>query len=588
VLKDNYAEKALTPLSMGIMGILTGIIAGIAAIVFRHITGFVHNLFFLGEFSICYDPNIHTEASPWGWLIIFGPVAGALLVAFLVKTWAPEAKGHGVPEVINAIYYNDGKIPIIVAFIKSIASALSIGSGGSAGSEGPVIQVGSTFGSVLGTWISMPLRQRISLIAAGAAAGLAATFNSPLGGVAFACEVMLPSVSAMSIMPVILATVTASYIGRLEFGTGPNFSVIDFSIPDLAAINPGILLCLVPLGIFIGLAAVAFVRGIYKAEDFFDALPGNYYTRHMFGMFIMGIEMYLFLRFAGHYYVQGTGYASIMDILNNLIMNPYFLILLCSGKLLATCLTLGSGASGGVFSPSLLMGAALGSAFGFAVQSLFPGLHIDPVIFALAGMAGMVGAAAGSVLTACIMIFELTRDYNAILPVILVTGIAYITRKLLCDPNIYTLKLIRRGKNVPEGLEAGFSISEKASDIMNKSFYMVESSLTVDKLKKKYKKYGKPDFIIIEKDRQIIGIIEKKTLKFLKKHDERKIGDLPLEDFIFADKNTSYQKMLRIMDTRNVRIAVICSDSKALSPAEGIITADEITVLNEKLSGKLA
>ena len=205
MLKDNYAEKALTPLSMGIMGILTGIIAGIAAIVFRHITGFVHNLFFLGEFSICYDPNIHTEASPWGWLIIFGPVAGALLVAFLVKTWAPEAKGHGVPEVINAIYYNDGKIPIIVAFIKSIASALSIGSGGSAGSEGPVIQVGSTFGSVLGTWISMPLRQRISLIAAGAAAGLAATFNSPLGGVAFACEVMLPSVSAMSIMPVILA-----------------------------------------------------------------------------------------------------------------------------------------------------------------------------------------------------------------------------------------------------------------------------------------------------------------------------------------------------------------------------------------------
>src|SRR5262245_59808923 len=173
-----------------------GVIAGFGAVVFRAMIGLFHNLLFLRQWSFDYDANIHTPPSPWGAGIILVPVLGAVAVAFLVKTFAPEAKGHGVPEVMDAIYHKEGRIRPIVALVKSLASAISIGSGGSVGREGPIIQVGAAFGSTLGQVIAMPARLRAVLIAAGAGGGIAATFNTPIGGIAFAVELMLPFASA--------------------------------------------------------------------------------------------------------------------------------------------------------------------------------------------------------------------------------------------------------------------------------------------------------------------------------------------------------------------------------------------------------
>jgi CIC family chloride channel protein len=177
---------------MVLCSLAVGVIAGLGAVVFRAMIGGFHNLLFLGQWSFDYDANVHTPPSPWGAWIILVPVLGAIGVAFLVKTFAPEAKGHGVPEVMDAIYHQDGRIRPIVALIKSLASALSIGSGGSVGREGPIIQVGAAFGSTLGQVITMPVRQRAVLIAAGAGGGIAATFNTPIGGIVFAVELMLP------------------------------------------------------------------------------------------------------------------------------------------------------------------------------------------------------------------------------------------------------------------------------------------------------------------------------------------------------------------------------------------------------------
>ena len=368
-------ERSL--LFMMVMAIATGAVAGVGAWAFRMLIGLVHNVLFLGDFSFAFDANAHTPPSPWGVGVVLVPVVGALAVAWLVKNFAPEAKGHGVPEVMDAIYYHQGRIRPRVAVVKSLASAISIGSGGSVGREGPIVQIGSAFGSTLGEIIPMRTQDRITLIAAGAGAGIAATFNAPLGGIAFAIELLLVSVNARNLVVVATATAFATHISRLLLGTDPSFHIPALETPDFYLTQPWGLVAFFVLGGLMGLLSVAFIRGLYGMEDLFDAIPGNYYTRHMLGMLGVGVMMVVLARYAGHYYVQGVGYATIMDLLEGSLSAPWFLLLLVALKLLATCLSLGSGASGGVFSPALFMGAAGGAAFGFLCQWLIPGLDVE-------------------------------------------------------------------------------------------------------------------------------------------------------------------------------------------------------------------
>ncbi|MFI4875927.1 MAG: chloride channel protein, partial [Blastopirellula sp. JB062] len=219
----NQPERPASLMWMCVLAIAVGTIGGLGAWLFRLLIGVLHNAFFLGELNFVYDANAHTESNPWGPGVILVPVIGAVCVAWLVKTFAPEAKGHGVPEVIDAIHYKQGIIRPIVAVIKSLASAICIGSGGSVGREGPIIQIGSAFGSTLGQAVGVPARQQITLVAAGAAAGIAATFNAPLGGVVFAIELLLVSINVRTLLPVALATVTATYLGRALLGVYPAF-----------------------------------------------------------------------------------------------------------------------------------------------------------------------------------------------------------------------------------------------------------------------------------------------------------------------------------------------------------------------------
>ncbi|MGH7000040.1 MAG: chloride channel protein, partial [Stellaceae bacterium] len=217
------AQLGLVRLSL--LAICIGIVGGVGAVVFRGLIALVHNLSFSGTVSVVYDANIFTPPSPWGAAIILVPIVGSVVVTLLVTKFAPEAKGHGVPEVMDAIYYNQGKIRAVVAAIKSLASAICIGTGGSVGREGPIVQIGATFGSTVGQIFRMAPWQRITLVAAGAGAGIAATFNTPIGGVLFAIELMMPEVSVRTFLPVALATGTATFIGRYFFGPQPAFFV---------------------------------------------------------------------------------------------------------------------------------------------------------------------------------------------------------------------------------------------------------------------------------------------------------------------------------------------------------------------------
>ena len=301
------------------LSILVGVVAGLGAVAFRALIGLVHNLLFLGKLSSAYDANTHTPPSPWGPFVIFVPVAGALGVAFLVKNFAPEAKGHGVPEVMDAVYHRKGIIRPVVSVVKALASALSIGSGASIGREGPIIQIGSSFGSTLGQLLGLPAWQRITLIAAGAGGGIGATFNTPVGGVLFAVEIILHEVSARTLVPVFTATATATYVGQLFFGPHPSFSIPALETPFFVVAKPVLLARIRRSGRDRRPGFSAFHRSIYGCEEFFEKhVKGGYYVQHMAGMLVVGSLMYALMRSFGHYYIQGVGYATIQDVLTGL------------------------------------------------------------------------------------------------------------------------------------------------------------------------------------------------------------------------------------------------------------------------------
>ena len=566
-------EKPQSLLVMCLLSVVVGAVGGMGAWIFRLLIGWLHNAFFLGKLQLAYDANAHTAANPWGVGVIVVPVLGALLVAWLVKTFAPEAKGHGVPEVMDAIHYDRGNIRPIVGAIKSLASAICIGSGGSVGREGPIIQIGSSFGSTLGQIVRVPARQRITLVAAGAAAGIAATFNAPLGGVLFAIELLLISVNVRNLLPVALSTVTATYIGRALLGTYPAFNFAPLRVSNFQLSSPWLLLLLVPFGVLMGLASVLFVKGIYWAENRFESLAGNDYTRHMSGMLAVGVMLYAMWRWTGHYYLEGIGYATIMDVLTGVLTDPAFLLLLFGLKLASTCLTLGSGGSGGVFSPALFMGATLGSAFAYVAQRVLPGIEIDAITFALAGMAAAVGASTGAMITAAVMLHEMTDDNNIMLPVIVTTILACGVRKMISPGSIYTLKLLRRGHVVPEGLQAAMDDARTIGHVMGKNFHVVEAGEEVEPF---------PGVTVVAREGRAVDVVNPFG-SFVEPADESvdRSGS-----FVVLEVREPLVEAMRTMQMAGIGCALVFSrpDSDRVEDLVGVLTWRELSDYRSKLA----
>ena len=505
----NLRIRGIGLLGLSLLAILVGVIGGIGAVFFRALIALIHNVAFLGQVSITFDANQFTPPGPWGPFIILVPAIGGLLVVFLVENFAPEARGHGVPEVLDAIYYKEGKIRPVVAVIKSVASAFSIGTGAAVGREGPIIQIGATFGSSLGQLMEMAPWQRITLVAAGAGAGIAATFNTPIGGVMFAIELMMPELSARTFLPVALATGTATFIGRIFLGISPAFEVpqafyLHSEQPPIQA-----LLLFALLGALIGLAATAFIRGLVFAEDNFPKIK-NPYLRHFIGMTMVGLLMYGLFYYQGHYFVEGVGYASIQAILENNLAGFALLLGLFAAKLFATNVSLGSGASGGIFSPSLFMGATLGAAFGELVTIVGPVHGVDPVTCAIIGMAAMVGGATGAAMTAVTMIFEMTRDYDIIMPIIVAVALAIGIRRLLSRENIYTVKLVSRGHVIPKAMHANMFLVRHAEEVMDRSVLVLPAETDFAAFLRETSAGGFKHIVVTSEDR-IVGVLRVNT-----------------------------------------------------------------------------
>ncbi|HUB86075.1 MAG TPA: chloride channel protein [Rhizomicrobium sp.] len=503
-------ERSVNLLVFSLIAIFVGVITGLGAVFFRALIAAVHNLFFFGRFSALYNANLHTAASPWGAWVILVPVIGGMGVIFLVKTFAPEARGHGVPEVMDAIFYKEGRIRPVVAVVKSLASALAIGTGSAVGREGPIIQIGASLGSSLGGLLRLESWQRITLVAAGAGAGIAATFNTPIGGVIFAIELMMPEVSTRTFLPVALATGTATFIGRIFFGQRAAFNVPPVGTLSDHASDVFMLLLYAILGVLAGIGATGFIRGLHFAEEKFERIK-NLYLRHAIGMSIVGVAMYAFLRFSGHYWIEGVGYSTIQDILLSALNVAPFLALLFVAKLAATSISLGSGSSGGIFSPSLFMGAALGGAFGAVALMLFPEAAISIPAFAMVGMAAMVGGGTGAAMTAVTMIFEMTLDYSIVVPMIIAVAISIGIRRVLSAENIYTVKLQARRHFIPKALHANMFLVRRAGEVMDKEMLVLPYDMAFDAFLKLPEHAGRLRHVVVTKDERIVGVMRVNT-----------------------------------------------------------------------------
>ncbi|MGB7076717.1 MAG: chloride channel protein, partial [Xanthobacteraceae bacterium] len=512
--------------------------------------------------------------------VILVPVLGGLIVTFLVVNFAPEARGHGVPEVMDAIYYQDGVIRPVVAVIKSLASALSIGTGGAVGREGPIIQIGAAIGSTLGQIINMAPWQRITLVAAGAGAGIAATFNTPIGGVLFAIELMMPELSARTFLPVALATGTATFIGRIFFGIHPAFDIpADLLVSQHPATLAALILFAV-LGSIIGLAATAFVYGLSFAEDVFEYIK-NPYLRHVIGMFGLGVLIYVLLRNAGHYYVEGVGYSTIQAILTGGMHWPMLLLVLFAAKLFATSLSLGSGASGGIFSPSLYMGATIGGAFGSLVTAIYPAEGVTAITGAIVGMAAMVGGGTGAAMTAVTMIFEMTRDYDLVMPSIVAVALAIGIRRLLSAENIYTIKLVGRGHFVPKAMHANMFLVRQARDVMEHDVMVVPADADLDEFLRQHGTAGGYKHVVVTRGNHIAGVVRINT--GIRRGLEAAYSGVTMatvaqHNFTIARETDIVFDIVQRMGRRNAAMAVVVKAGSRGRPSEvvGVISKEHI------------
>ena len=436
------------------------------------------------------------------WLPVI-PMLGGLLVGPIIYKFASEAKGHGVPEVMNAVARMGGIIRPRVAAVKTIASAICIGSGGSAGREGPIVQIGSAIGSTIGQLFRMSGSRVKILVGCGAAAGISAVFNAPIAGVIFSLEIILGDFAIKTFSPVILASVVASVISRSFLGDHPAFEVPEYSLVSAWEFPMYIL-----MGGLMGGLGVAFTRTLNSFEDFFDNLKMNPMLKPALGGLILGGIAIFYPQ------ILADGYETIrLTLYGNMAVG--LLVLLIFMKLIATSLTLGSGNSGGIFAPALFMGAVAGGAFGVLMNYLFPGVTATPGAYALVGMAGMIAAATHAPITALLIIFEMTSDYRIILPLMVTVVFSALVAGRIFPNSIYTMKLARKGIDIRGGRDINVLRSHQVWEIMDRDFETMPASLPLARVFQTIENSKESYFIVVDGANRMKGVLSFQDIRSL-------------------------------------------------------------------------
>jgi len=479
-----------------IVAIVVGIVGGYGAVGFRYLIRLFQSLFFKGGGELL--EILHNL--PW-YRVLLAPAAGGLIIGPIIYFLARETKGHGVPEVMEAVALKGGKMRARVVFIKCLVSSICIGSGGSVGREGPIVQIGSATGSAVGQFLGISERIRKTLVGCGAAAGIAATFNAPIAGVMFSLEIILGDFAISTFCPVVLSSVTATVISRVYLGDSPAFLVPLYQLVSVWEVIPYIL-----LGLFAGAMAVVFTSSLYRMEDLFNGLRIPDYLKPLIGGLGLG-AVGLFLP-----HVYGVGYESINLALFGQI-GWYLLLGLMLAKIFSTSLALGSGGSGGIFAPSLFIGAMAGGLFGRIVHFLFPAVTATSGAYALVGMGALVAGATHGPITAILILFEMTDDYKIFLPLMIACIISTITARQLKKESVYTMKLLRRGLDIRGGREVTILQTLLVRDCMSEEKVLIPEMMTFSDVANKMLASRFHHFPVVDSKGRMVGIIHFNELK---------------------------------------------------------------------------
>ncbi len=529
------------------MAVVVGIGTGLGAVAFIWLLTRIHGLTVLAQDTLGLAIGTITMMTLAGFI-----------VGWMVDRWASEAKGHGVPEVMEAVAIRGGRIRARVALIKILASSLTIGTGGSAGREGPIVQVGSALGSAVGQMFHFSEERVRTLVACGAAAGIAATFNAPIAGTIFAMEVILGSFTVRYFGAVVISSVTASIVSQVFLSSQPAFNV-----PAYPLVHLGEIPIYVVLGILAALVAVTFIKVLYTAEGWFDRWAIGLPWKAALGMFLTALLGLLY----PEQLILGSGLHALGEaIADNIDLTVGLLAALLVGKLLATTLTLGSGNSGGVFAPSLFMGAVLGGIVGQIAHGLWPDVAVNPGAYAIVGMAAVFSGAARAPITAVIIVFEMSNDYKLILPLMLATVLSTLLAELMLPDSIYTLKLKLKGISLDRGRDMDILEGVNVEEVMTRQIESVPATVTLVELSDLFAATHSHGFPILNENGELAGIV---TISDLDRavHEEKprrtiaaEIGT-PRSRLLVATPNESVGEALARMGARGLgRMPVVSEE----------------------------
>ncbi len=534
-----------------------GMAAGGVAYVLEHAIGLLTNLALLHRWGSDLPSLRDFSISPSTYAAAIG---GALVVSLLAK-WSPVIRGHGIPEAMEAVLTKQSRIAPRTAIAKPLSAAVAIGTGGPFGAEGPIIVTGGAIGSLLGQLIHVTPNERKILLASGAAAGMAAVFGSPLAAVILAIELLLFEFSTRSFIPLVVATSVAAGVHAALFSSGPLFTVPTHHFSGL-----GQLPVFAVLGLLCGLLAVLVCEGLFFVEGLYRRLPVNEFWHPLIGAVLFVSVALLEPR------TLGVGYDVINDALaTRLALGS--LALIAAVKLAVWWIALASGTSGGTLAPVLMISACFGGALGELLHRLAPGLQISSGSIALVAMAATFGAATRATFAAIVFVFELTRDYNAILPLMLATVLATLVASWISHDSLLTEKLTRRGLIVPRDYHIDVLHSARLADVMTRSVVALEITATVGDAAREFDRSGHGAYPVIDTDGCCVGIITSNDLLSGALDDDALLADVAVRDLVTASEDSNVAIALELMHEEGVDHLPVLDDDRFLV---GICTRSNI------------
>lgn len=550
---------------LSLQAVVNAVIIGVVAKGLVLLIQLITNIAFYKHFS--FQP-----ASPagnnWGWLVIFVPIAGSIIVGIMARFGSAAIRGHGIPEAMEKIILNESKIPPALTFLKPLSAAISIGTGGPFGAEGPIIATGGAFGSLTGQLMHISASERKIMLAAGACAGMSAIFGSPLAAVMLAIELLLFEFSPRSIIPVALACAAGAGMHLALFGSQPVFAMP--AIPEPTGIA---LAVYVILGAVIGLIAAFISKSVYWVEDAFEKLPIHWMWWPALGAVAVGIVGY----FAPN--TMGVGYENITNLLTGSLPLTMLLVL-CLLKYISWVISLGSGTSGGTLAPLFTIGGAFGALLGMAVMKLLPGAQINMATAALIGMAAMFAGASRAVLTSIVFAFETTAQPHGILPLLGACTAAYfVSFFLLKSGSIMTEKIQRRGVRTPDAYMPDVLLQLNAEDVMQETPVIVGADNTIGELrlwsKENIDRNAYSFFIVADENENFMGYAERERL-----FDEEVSEHIPVKDIIsghspVVPEDAGVDTVCEIMGNAEMDVIAVLSKTEKNKIA-GVIAATDI------------